>query len=198
VGDGAVLAMAGRLRTGRRRILRRRRRSLCTGHLGAGRSACIIRTLTEDVAGFLGTGTEDHFAQPVDRGILGLQLGLDPRQGIDHVGEERVILGAQERAGTREGGSHFLHAHFQALWLRACLPSLLLVTGHAAINKRSRKSRHSGKPSTSFKLRFARWVRSSLPRPCVWPRYIQFGARLQVPRQRGRSMKVSAKYTGWT
>jgi hypothetical protein len=88
VRGGGITPMTGRLSSWGGRFLCR----------ACGRR--IAPHLAEYVAGGFGCGAEDHVPQPLERGILGLQLGLHPRHGIDETGQSRVFLVIQNRASA--------------------------------------------------------------------------------------------------
>jgi hypothetical protein len=85
-------------------------RAVCSGQ----RVTLFACLLTEHVAGRLGAGPEDHFAQPFERGILGFQLGLDQRHGIHEGAQGGMFCVTQDRAGALQDGGDFLCAYINA------------------------------------------------------------------------------------
>ena len=85
---------------------------------------------------------------------LHLQLGLHQRHGIDDAGQGRVFFVTQHRAGALEDGGNPLSARHPMVFNNGGGRDFFLRLTHGACSRRSRKSRHSGKPRMSLSVRF--------------------------------------------
>ena len=139
---------------------------------------------TEHLLGLLRARSKQHLPQPFEAGVLRSQLRAQERddagrgvQCIHRRLELAVLLGAQGRLGALDDGGELEHIELDRRGQRRSAVRLAAPLATHAARSQLRKSAASGRPSTSLMARFIRCVRSSLPRPVVRPRCIQFAAR---------------------